>query len=98
MLREIRLAEFVKLVPDDEIILVRKMIVGKGGLGEYDWDDPEKNEVLFEGDVSDFWKMYDDAFKEESAMLRILNIMSVVMARPAEDPDIYGPVMQIVVR
>ena len=81
MVREIRLGELMKLIPDDEFVIIFDDLAGADGFQE--------EAALFNGQVEDWWK--EEAAVADAARMRVLGFQ----ARELE--TVAGPVIMIVV-
>ena len=81
LIREIRLDELMKLVPDDEIVVV------------YDEkaDVLDREEAIFDGEVAEYWKTVAANPAVRTYLYKVCEI------RPMELDDTVGPVLQILV-
>lgn len=80
VVREIRLGELMKLIPDDEIV----MIIDEKDVRE----GCQEEAALFNGEVLDWWK--EAATTTDMAGLRVMGFRAVELA------DTVGPVTMIV--
>ena len=81
VVREIRLGELMKLIPDDEFVIIFDDLAVGNGFQEED--------ALFNGQVLDWWK--EEAAVAEAARMRVLGFQ----ARQLE--TVAGPAIMIVV-
>lgn len=81
VVREIRLGELMKLIPDDEFVIIFDDLAGADGFQE--------EAALFNGQVEDWWK--EEAAVADEARMRVLGFQ----ARELE--TVAGPVIMIVV-
>lgn len=82
LLREIRLEELMKLIPDDEFVIIFDDLAGANGFREED--------ALFDGMVLDWWKDEAARLVTDAHQRRVLGFQ----ARELE--TVAGPVIMIV--
>lgn len=82
LLREIRLEELMKLIPDDEFVIIFDDLAGANGFREED--------ALFDGMVLDWWKDEAARLVTDAHKRRVLGFQ----ARELE--TVAGPVIMIV--
>lgn len=82
LLREIRLEELMKLIPDDEFVIIFDDLAGVNGFREED--------ALFDGQVADWWEDKAVRLATDAHKRRVLGFQ----ARELE--TVVGPVIMIV--
>lgn len=84
LLKEIRLEELMKLIPDDEFVIIFDDLAGANGYREED--------ALFNGQVADWWKDRDEnlATATDAHKRRVLGFQT------RELETVAGPVIMIV--
>ncbi len=82
LLREIRLEELMKLIPDDEFVVIFDDLAGANGYREED--------ALFNGQVADWWEDKAARLATDAHKRRVLGFQ----ARELE--TVAGPVIMIV--
>ena len=82
LLREIRLEELMKLIPDDEFVIIFDDLAGANGFREED--------ALFNGQVADWWEDKAARLATDAHKRRVLGFQT------RELETVAGPVIMIV--